>query len=46
MDKEVVTSADISTLISASKRLKPGEIVVATLQTEIYQLDNFLLLSF
>ncbi len=40
MDKEVVTSADISTLISVSKRLKPGEIVVATLQTEITKLED------
>lgn len=39
MDKEVVTSADISTLISASKRLKPGEIVLATLQTETTKLN-------
>ena len=39
MDKEVVTSADISTLISASEKLKPGEIVVATLQTETTRLN-------
>lgn len=35
MDKEVITSADISTLIGASNKLKPGDIVVATLQTNI-----------
>ena len=40
MDKEIVTSADISTLISASKKLKPGEIVVATIQTEITKLED------
>ena len=37
MDKEVITSADISTLIGASNKLKPGNIIVATLQTNIIE---------
>lgn len=40
MDKEVLTEADISTLIKTSKKMKPGETIIANLKTDITGKDS------
>lgn len=40
MDKEVITAADIETLINKSNKLKSGEMVIATLDTRVIKTNT------